>query len=96
LMRPGRVHKVPGVLRLASPGTATDIPRRLRLEAVAGRDHVQVLYEPRHLAQVLVPNDGDAGLTTLQETAGTMTVVGCIDGEEFRFETPSIVEFLGA
>jgi hypothetical protein len=96
LMRPREVYKVPGVLRLASPGTATDVPRRLRLEAEAGGDFVFLDYEPRHLAQVLVPNDGDAGLTTLQETAGTMRVEGRIDGEPFGFETPSIVEFLGA
>lgn len=92
---PERVHKVPGVMRLLRPGTATSVPARLTVEARGRGDELHCTFRPREVAQVVVPNDADAGLTVLNETAGTLEVEGRIDGEDVAFETETIVELLG-
>jgi len=92
---PERVHKVPGVMRLLRPGTATAVPARLIVEARGRGDALECVFRPRAVAQVIVPNDRTADLTVLNETAGRLTVGGRIDGEDVGFETETIVEFLG-
>ena len=92
---PEHVHKVPGVMRLLAPGTATAVPARLVIEARGRGDELVCEFRPRALAQVIIPNDVDAGLTVLNETAGQLAVEGRIDGESFAFETETVVEFLG-
>jgi hypothetical protein len=93
---PERVHKVPGVMRLLAPGTATAVPAQLQIEARSAADELRCVFRPRALAQIIVPNEVDDGFTILNETAGALCVEGRIDGEAFAFETETIVEFLGS
>jgi hypothetical protein len=93
---PEHVHKVPGVMRLLVPGTASAVPARSVIAARGRGDELVCEFRPRALAQVIVPNDVDTGVTVLNETVGQLAVEGRIDGESFAFETESVVEFLGA
>jgi len=93
---PERVHKVPGVTRLLQPGTATAVPARLIFEARGRGDTLQCTFSPCEVAQIIVPNNADTGLTVLNEASGRMSVSGHIAGEDVAFETTTIVEFLGA
>jgi hypothetical protein len=92
---PERVHKVPGVMRLLVPGTATTVPAELVVEAQSRSDHVVAVFRPREVAQVVVPNETDTGFTILNETIGHLSTSGRIDGESFAFEAETVVEFLG-
>lgn len=95
LLRPARVFKLPRVMGLASPGNLTDVPRRLEVRAQRGSDRVAVTFVTRDVAQVIIPNDDDMGVTIIHEVAGEVEVDGRIDGERVEFRAPSIFEFLG-
>src|SRR5690606_32830349 len=96
LLRQERLLKIPGVLGLLSPGTDTDVPRRLVVSARRGADHVDLAFESRTLAQLLVPHERGSGLTAIHEVAGRVRVQGAITGAPIDFESPSIFEFLRA
>jgi hypothetical protein len=91
-LRAPRALRVPRVMRLAAPGTAADLPRRLEVRAGQGRDAVEATFELLDLAQVAIPNDDDAGATLLSEVRARARVAGCVRGEALRFEAPALVE----
>jgi hypothetical protein len=95
LLRPSRVFKLPRVMALACPANVTDVPRRLEARARRGRDGLDVSFETRDVAQVIIPNDEDTGVTIIHEVAGDVTVSGRVDGETLSISGPSIFEFLG-
>jgi hypothetical protein len=92
---PERVHTVPGVMRLLRPGTATVVPERLVIEACGRGDELRCTFRPRAVARIVVPNDGDSGLTVLNEVSGALAVEGRVGGEDVGYQTETIVEFLG-
>lgn len=96
LLRQERLLKVPGVLGLLSPGTDTDVPRRLVVRARRGSDRVEAAFEAHTVAQILVPHERDPGLTAIQEVKGRVCVRGAIAGTALAFESPSVFEFLRA
>lgn len=96
LLRPTRVFKVPRPMALVAPGTATDVPKRLILRAAADGDRVEGVFEAEDLAQVIIPNDHDPGVTIIHEVSGTVTVEGEVLGERVAMEGRAIFEFLGA
>ncbi len=95
LLRPERVFKLPQVMRLACPSNVTDVPKRLVVRAERGRDHIDLEFIPADVAQVIIPNDDDLGVTIINEVAGMVAVSGRIDGERMLIEGSSIFEFLG-
>jgi hypothetical protein len=95
LLRPTHVFKLPRVMALAHPGEITDVPKRLQIRARRGRDHVAITFTTRDVAQVLIPNDDDLGVTIIHEVAGDVCVEGKIDDEPVSITGPSIFEFLG-
>lgn len=82
-------------MALASPENVTDVPARLVIRARRGADHVDVEFVTRDVAQVIIPNDDDLGVTIIHEVAGVVNVEGRVDGEGVSIEGPSIFEFLG-
>lgn len=95
-LRPGRVFKVPRAMALVSPGTATDVPARLLIEGEADGDAVRCEFEATDLAQVIIPNDHDPGVTIIHEVSGAVRVGGTVRGERVEMEGRAIFEFLGA
>lgn len=96
LLRPRRVFKLPRVMALANPGQITDVPQRLQIRARRGSEHVDITFTTTDVAQVIIPNDDDLGVTIIHEVAGRVDVEGRVDGERVTIYGPSIFEFLGA
>ena len=61
---------------LAIPGTASDIPRRIEVTAGSGEATLEVTFELDDYALIGVPNDNDAGFTSISETHGRASVTG--------------------
>jgi hypothetical protein len=95
LLRPKRVFKLPRVMGLVSPGNVTDVPQRLEVRARRGDDRVDLTFVTKDVAQVIIPNDDDQGVTIIHEVAGEVAVEGRVEGERFELTGPSIFEFLG-
>jgi hypothetical protein len=95
-LRAPRVFKVPRAMALVSPGTATDVPASLHIEAEADGDLVRCDFAATDLAQVIIPNDHDAGVTIIHEVSGSVRVGGTVRGERVEMEGRAIFEFLGA
>lgn len=96
LLRPERMFKLPRPLALLSPGLATDVPRRLVLEAEADGDEASGSFEGEDVAQVIIPNDDDLGVTIIHEVKGLFSVRGTVRGEDFRWQGRAVFEFLGS
>ena len=95
LLRPRRVFKLPRVMALAHPENVTDVPKRLVVRARRDSDRIDVVFETQDVAQVIIPNDDDLGVTIIHEVAGNVAVEGQVGGERVQLEGPSIFEFLG-
>lgn len=94
LLRPRRVFKLPRVMGLVSPGEATDVPKRFIASARRGADRLELEFETLDLAQVIIPNDDDLGVTVINEVSGRVSVSGKIDGQSVEIDGSSIFEFL--
>jgi hypothetical protein len=96
LLRPSSIFKIPRVMALVSPGLATDVPRRLTVSGRSGGDWVRFELVSSDVAQVVIPNDDDVGVTIINEVSGDARVEGEVRGVPIRFEGRSMCEFLGA
>ena len=95
LRRPGRLTKVPPVMALLSPGTATDVPATLIVRARAQTDEATVTFRAGEIAPILVPNDGPRGVTAINEVTGTVSAHGFVAGRRVELEGRGVFEFLG-
>ena len=91
---PARIAKFPRALALLAPELTTDVPRTLEIAAAARGDAVRCRFEAEDLAQVVIPDDGDFGLTVINEVRGRLTMEGTVDGEAVAMEGRSVFEFL--
>jgi hypothetical protein len=96
LLRQKRVLKLPRVMGLVAPGTVSDVPERFEVEARRDADWLRVRFDAEDLAQIVVPNDDDLGLTVINEVTGTVRVEGVIERERIEFQVRSLFEFLHA
>lgn len=96
LLRPDAVFKVPRVMRLICPSTATDVPARLLVDGQGDGDRLRLAFEANDLAQVIIPNDRTRGQTIIHEVSGAVSLRGAVRGEEVALEGRGIFEFLGA
>ncbi|HZR84390.1 MAG TPA: hypothetical protein VFD92_25050 [Candidatus Binatia bacterium] len=95
-LRPRSVLKVPAVMSIPSPETATEVPRSVEMRARADGDHLVVRFELEDVAQVLIPSETDLGVTIINEVSGRALVEGELRGEALRFEGRGMCEFLGS
>ena len=96
LLRPASLLKVPPPMALLAPGTATDIPARLRVDAVGAGDVAALGFDCGPVAQVIIPNDADDGVTIINEVAGRARLEATVRGEQVQISGPAIFEFLSA
>lgn len=95
-LRPQRVFKLPRVMGLVAPGRVTDVPQTLTVEAAGRGDHARFTFTAEELAQVIIPNDDDLGVTIINEVSGRLTLQGTVNGKDLKIEGYSVCEFLGA
>lgn len=96
LLRARRLCKVPAIMSLVHPERATDVPQELTFEGAADGDKITGRFRGEEVAQVIVPNDRDFGVTVINEVSGHLDVAASIRGERVRIEGRAIFEFLGA
>jgi hypothetical protein len=94
-LRPRRIFKVPRVMALLAPEAATDVPRRIEVRAAAGGDHLRLSIEAEDVAQILVPNERDLGITAIHEVHGAARLRGVVRGERVAMEGHGMFELLG-
>lgn len=93
-LRRGTPFKLPRVMALVHPGSAADIPERLVLDAAGRGDWARIEFEFRDVAQVVIPNDDDLGVTVINEVNGRYLLRGVIRGESIETAGSAVVEFL--
>lgn len=93
-LRVDAAFKLPRVMGLVSPGSATGVPARIIVKAEGDGDHAQFEFRCEDVAQVIIPNDDDLGVTIINEVSGRLTLSGVIRGEPIEISAPSIFEFL--
>lgn len=96
LLRPRSMLKLPPAMGLIAPGLATDIPKRLLLHASSRGDSLHAVFTTRDVAQVIIPNDDDLGVTIINEVSGDLTIEGSAFGEPVILENRAVFEFLSA
>jgi hypothetical protein len=96
LHRASRICKVPGIMALIHPQLATDVPTRLRFAGFAEGDMIDGVFETQDLAQVIIPNDRNLGVTVINEVSGRLSVRGELAGEPMEINGRAIFELLGA
>jgi hypothetical protein len=94
MLRRPAPFKVPRVMGLVHPGSAADIPARLVLDARGRGDWARVEFVFRDVAQVIIPNDDDLGVTVINEVNGHYQLTGEIRGETIGTSGRAVVEFL--
>ncbi len=95
-LRARPILKLPRVMGLLAPGIAPDVPAHLEVAGQAGDDELRVRFDAEDLVQVVVPNDGDLGLTIINEVNGRVALDGCVRGQRVEAEGHAVFEFLGA
>ncbi len=96
LRRAREICKIPPVMALIHPQLATDIPSQLGFRGEAEGDAIDGTFECGDVAQVVIPNDDDFGVTVINEVSGRLAVEGRIHGEDMELNGRAIFEFLGA
>ena len=89
-----RLPKFPRVMALVAPEFTTDIPRYLDISAAAGADSLLCHFEARDVAQIIIPNETDLGITVLNEVTGHLELEGNVKGELVHMQGGAIFEFL--
>lgn len=84
----------PPIMRLLSPGTATDVPARLSVTASANDAEVSLDYTPDSIARIVAPNDLNLRLTHINETSGCVRLRGTVGNERIDFTGRGMWEFL--
>jgi hypothetical protein len=95
LKRPARLFKLPRVMGLLSAGSTTDVPARMTLHARQGADWLQADFHTGDVAQVIVPNDRDLGVTAINEVVADVVLRGSIRGEAIEMDGHGVFERLG-
>jgi hypothetical protein len=91
-----RVFKIPAVMGLLAPGSATEVPQTLTITADADGDTLEIVMEARSVAQIIVPNDREAGVTIVNEVAATLRASGRVFDQRIDYAGRGMFEILAS
>lgn len=94
-LRPSRVLKLPRVMSLVAPATLVDVPEVLTVSAQGDGDTLEYTFTSEHMAQLIIPNDHDFGVTIINEVSGHVRLRGHVRAEPIELDGPGVFEFLG-
>jgi hypothetical protein len=87
--------RFPRAAGLLVSGTGTDVPRTLDVVASGWGDEVRCRFEAEDLAEIVVPDERDLGVTIIHEVRGRLHVEGRVGGRALSLDGPSVFEFVG-
>jgi hypothetical protein len=93
-LRVRHASRFPPVMSPLVPGEGTDAPRRLDVVGRSRDERLSLRFDAEDVAQILVPNESDLGVTLINETVGRMEVEGRIRGESIQLRGRGVFEFL--
>lgn len=93
-LAPRRVPKFPRVMALVAPERTTGVPERLEVTAAIRGDHLRCCFEAQDVAQVIIPNETDLGVTIINEVGGRLELEGEVKGEPVTLQGKGFFEFL--
>ena len=89
-----RLDKFPRPMSLLAPERTTDVPRRFTVRAARGDDWLDCCFTAEDIAQIVVPNETNLGVTIINEVGGVLRLTGRIKGEDAAMEGRGFFEFL--
>jgi hypothetical protein len=90
-----RPLRVPRVMAMLAPGTASDVPRRMEVVARGRGDEIHLRFEAEDAARVVMPSEHAAeGVTVINEVSGHVTLTGRARGADVAMEGPGVFELL--
>jgi hypothetical protein len=92
--RDASLAKFPRPMALLAPEQATDVPRCFEITAMRGNDRLECRFDAEDVAQIILPNDADLGVTIINEVSGDMRVAGSVANEAVGMEGRGFFEFL--
>jgi hypothetical protein len=91
-LRLASIRKFPSVMALAAPGDSTDVPRTLHVTARSNGDHLSLRFHAEDVAQIVIPNEIDLGVTAISEVCGRLELKGYVQGESISSEGTGVFE----
>jgi hypothetical protein len=88
------IQKFPRIMTLVAPQSTTDVPRVLHIRAKSKDDYMNCTFESQDVAQIVIPNETDLGVTIINEVSGTLITEGRIKGETVFMTGGGFFEFL--
>lgn len=86
---------VPGIMRLLAPGSASDIPESIEIEADNEAGSVRCRVACEDFVRVALPAEqGSRGVVALHEVAANVEVEGRIGDDDIKMEGAGVLEFL--
>ena len=86
--------KFPHPMALAAPELTTDAPRRFIISAARQGDWLRSDFIADDLAQIVIPNEVDLGVTIINEVSGELALEGQVKGEPVQMKGRGFFEFL--
>lgn len=86
---------LPPAMGITNPGSASDIPRRVAIDAWRGEDHVGLVANVDNYGRIVVPSDSDARDVVIHEVSVTVEASGKVDGRPIEMGGTGVFEFLG-
>lgn len=88
------IRKFPRIMTLVAPQMTTDVPRVLSIHATSKGDYLNCVFETEDIAQIVIPNETNLGVTVINEVSGMLTTEGRIKGEPVSMVGRGFFEFL--
>jgi hypothetical protein len=86
--------KFPRPMALVAHELTTDVPLSFEINAVRAADWVHCRFESDDLAQIIIPNELDLGVTIINEVSGALALQGQLKGETVSLQGRGFFEFL--
>ena len=89
-----RPAKFPRPMALVAQELTTDVPANFQIHAARTADWLDCRFSADDLAQIILPNELDLGVTIINEVSGCLTLQGEVKGEQVSMEGRGFFEFL--
>jgi hypothetical protein len=89
-----RPAKFPRPMALVAHELTTEVPAHFQIQAARSPDWLNCRFSADDLAQIILPNELDLGVTTINEVTGSLRMEGEIKGEQVSMEGRGFFEFL--